>query len=105
MIRRPPRSTLFPYTTLFRSPARMAEIACTRLPRPGWLWPRYRRLPAAGCAGQMPLIYASGGLGLIAEAIHSATDLVAALLTFFAVGVAGRPADRDHPWGHGKERE
>jgi divalent metal cation (Fe/Co/Zn/Cd) transporter len=28
-------------------------------------------------------------LGLIAEAIHSATDLVAALLTFFAVGVAG----------------
>ena len=41
-------------------------------------------------------------LGLVAEAIHSATDLVAALLTFFAVGVAGRPADRDHPWGHGK---
>jgi len=41
-------------------------------------------------------------LGLIAEAIHSATDLAAALLTFFAVGVSERPADRDHPWGHGK---
>ena len=41
-------------------------------------------------------------LGLIAEAIHSATDLVAALLTFFAVRVAGRPADREHPYGHGK---
>jgi cation diffusion facilitator family transporter len=41
-------------------------------------------------------------LGLIAEAIHSATDLVAALLTFFAVGVAVRPADREHPYGHGK---
>src|SRR5689334_24336997 len=25
MIRRPPRSTLFPYTTLFRSPRRVAE--------------------------------------------------------------------------------
>src|SRR3712207_8903933 len=25
MIRRPPRSTLFPYTTLFRSPGRVAE--------------------------------------------------------------------------------
>src|SRR2546427_3399974 len=25
MIRRPPRSTLFPYTTLFRSPARQAD--------------------------------------------------------------------------------
>ena len=36
-------------------------------------------------------------LGLVAEAIHSATDLVAALLTFFAVRVAGRPADREHP--------
>jgi cation diffusion facilitator family transporter len=41
-------------------------------------------------------------LGLVAEAAHSATDLVAALLTFFAVGVAVRPADREHPFGHGK---
>src|ERR1039458_10410969 len=31
MIRRPPRSTLFPYTTLFRSPR------CAR--RAGWHWP------------------------------------------------------------------
>jgi cation diffusion facilitator family transporter len=44
----------------------------------------------------------SGSLGVLAEAIHSATDLVAALLTFFAVRVAVRPADRDHPYGHGK---
>src|SRR5689334_24832794 len=28
MIRRPPRSTLFPYTTLFRSPVRSPAIAC-----------------------------------------------------------------------------
>lgn len=45
---------------------------------------------------------ASGSLGLISEAIHSGTDLVAALLTFFAVGVAVRPADLGHPYGHGK---
>jgi cation diffusion facilitator family transporter len=45
---------------------------------------------------------ASGSLGLVSEAIHSGTDLVAALLTFFAVGVAGRPADPGHPYGHGK---
>lgn len=44
----------------------------------------------------------TGSLGLLAEAAHSGTDLVAALLTFFALGVAGRPADRDHPFGHGK---
>src|SRR3712207_6889262 len=30
MIRRPPRSTLFPYTTLFRSPERYAPTACSR---------------------------------------------------------------------------
>jgi cation diffusion facilitator family transporter len=41
-------------------------------------------------------------LGLLSEAAHSGTDLVAALLTFFAVGVAGRPADPGHPYGHGK---
>jgi len=45
---------------------------------------------------------AIGSLGLLSEALHSGTDLVAALLTFFAVGVAGRPADTSHPYGHGK---
>jgi cation diffusion facilitator family transporter len=45
---------------------------------------------------------ASGSLALISEALHSGTDLVAALLTFFAVGVAGRPADEQHQYGHGK---
>jgi cation diffusion facilitator family transporter len=44
----------------------------------------------------------SGSLGLVSEALHSGTDLVAALLTFFALGVAGRPAERGHPYGHGK---
>lgn len=45
---------------------------------------------------------ASGSLGLLAEAAHSGTDLGAALLTFFAVSVAVRPADEGHPFGHGK---
>jgi divalent metal cation (Fe/Co/Zn/Cd) transporter len=39
---------------------------------------------------------AAGSLGLLSEAAHSGTDLVAALLTFFAVGIAGRPADPGH---------
>src|SRR5216683_4756576 len=36
MIRRPPRSTLFPYTTLFRSapPGSPARAACTTVPSP-----------------------------------------------------------------------
>src|ERR687884_2383245 len=45
---------------------------------------------------------ATGSLALLSEAIHSGTDLVAALLTFFAVGVAERPADPGHAYGHGK---
>jgi len=45
---------------------------------------------------------ASGSLGLVSEAAHSGTDLIAALLTFFAVGIAVRPADRGHQYGHGK---
>jgi cation diffusion facilitator family transporter len=45
---------------------------------------------------------ASGSLGLLAEAAHSGADLGAALLTFFAVSVAVRPADPGHPFGHGK---
>jgi cation diffusion facilitator family transporter len=45
---------------------------------------------------------ASGSLGLVSEALHSGTDLVAALLTFFAVGLSGRPADEQHQYGHGK---
>jgi cation diffusion facilitator family transporter len=45
---------------------------------------------------------AAGSLGLVADAAHSGTDLVAALLTFFAVGVSTRPADEGHRYGHGK---
>src|SRR2546423_3798668 len=44
----------------------------------------------------------SHSLGLFSEAAHSGTDLIAALLTFVAVGVAVRPADRHHAYGHGK---
>src|SRR3954452_6996923 len=46
--------------------------------------------------------FASGSLGVLAEAAHSGIDAVAAVLTLYAVGVAERPADREHPYGHGK---
>src|SRR5437868_11469509 len=44
MIRRPPRSTLFPYTTLFRSPARSAH-RCSLRRRCWWRQRRCRRFP------------------------------------------------------------
>ena len=45
---------------------------------------------------------ATHSLGLISEAAHSGTDFVAALLTYFAIRVAARPADVTHQFGHGK---
>jgi cation diffusion facilitator family transporter len=44
----------------------------------------------------------TGSLGLVAEAAHSGTDFVAALLTLLAIRVAVRPADHEHQYGHGK---
>lgn len=44
----------------------------------------------------------TGSLGLLAEAAHSALDTVASVITFFSVRVAGRPADENHPYGHGR---
>ena len=45
---------------------------------------------------------ATNSLGILAEAAHSALDLAAAVMTFFAVRVADKPADKQHPFGHGK---
>jgi cation diffusion facilitator family transporter len=44
----------------------------------------------------------TGSLGILAEAAHSALDLIAALVTLFAVRISSRPADKDHNYGHGK---
>jgi cation diffusion facilitator family transporter len=44
----------------------------------------------------------TASLGLLAEAAHSGLDLVAAIITYFAVRVSDRPADADHLYGHGK---
>ncbi|HTW62925.1 MAG TPA: cation-efflux pump [Terracidiphilus sp.] len=44
----------------------------------------------------------SGSLGVLSDAAHSGLDLVGSALTFFSVRVSGKPADEDHPYGHGK---
>jgi cation diffusion facilitator family transporter len=46
--------------------------------------------------------FLTGSLGILAEAVHSGVDAGAALVTLYAVGVAERPADPEHPYGHGK---
>jgi cation diffusion facilitator family transporter len=44
----------------------------------------------------------SGSLALLSEAAHSLLDLVATVMTYFAVRISGRPADEEHHFGHGK---
>lgn len=44
----------------------------------------------------------SGSVGVLSEGIHSFLDLVSATVSFFAVPQAVKPADEDHPFGHGK---
>jgi len=44
----------------------------------------------------------TGAVSVLSEAIHSAVDLVASLIAFFAVRAAGKPADDKHTFGHGK---
>jgi cation diffusion facilitator family transporter len=61
-------------------------------------------LLAAGALTAFKVVVGSltGSLGILAEAAHSALDLVAALTTFLAVRISGRPPDTTHPYGHGK---
>ena len=44
----------------------------------------------------------SGSISIISEAIHSLSDFLASVLTFFAVTRSAEPADKGHPFGHGK---
>lgn len=44
----------------------------------------------------------TGAVSILSEAIHSAVDLVAAMIAFFAVRASGKPADEEHSFGHGK---
>ena len=44
----------------------------------------------------------TGSIGILSEALHSGLDLIAAVITMFAVKVSDKPADKDHQFGHGK---
>jgi len=44
----------------------------------------------------------TGSISIFAQAADSFLDLFAVAITFFAVGIAAKPADEEHPFGHGK---
>ena len=46
--------------------------------------------------------FLTGSLGILSEALHSFLDFIAAVITWFAVHISDKPADKDHNFGHGK---
>jgi cation diffusion facilitator family transporter len=44
----------------------------------------------------------AGSLALVSAGIESSGDVLAAILTFFAVRLGRQPADPEHPYGHGR---
>ncbi len=53
-------------------------------------------------AGKLVAGAAMSSAAVLAEGLHSGVDLLAALMAFWAVRKARRPADGDHAFGHGK---
>ncbi len=46
--------------------------------------------------------YRTGSVAVLSDTLESVVNVVAALLLLAALGIAVRPADRNHPYGHGK---
>ncbi|MGE5628447.1 MAG: cation diffusion facilitator family transporter [Solirubrobacterales bacterium] len=44
----------------------------------------------------------SGSVSIVSEAIHSGMDLAASIVAFISVRESAKPADKEHPYGHGK---
>jgi len=51
---------------------------------------------------KMAAAYFSNSLGIFSEALNNGLDLVTVFITFLAIRMSTRPADRDHTYGHGK---
>lgn len=54
------------------------------------------------CLAKLAAFALSGSSGVLGSAVDSGLDLIASLVVLWAVTAAARPADADHPFGHGK---
>ena len=45
---------------------------------------------------------AASSIALILDAVNNLSDVLSSLVTVVGIRMAGRPADREHPWGHGR---
>src|SRR3712207_9078234 len=86
MIRRPPRSTLFPYTTLFRSLALLAALAFVVMLRSVFK----QRKPATVLAATLAVVLAGSLIGLrAAQSFEQATGPSPLLMTTPQIAAAG----------------
>ncbi len=53
-------------------------------------------------ASKLAIGFAIGSIAVVAEGLHSAMDLIAAVMALWSVRKAAQPADTSHPFGHGK---
>ncbi len=81
-----------------RTPAARTEFAATNL--------RVARLSVATAAvlavAKLAAVVATGSLAIAAALTDSVLDIIASSVNFFAVRLAGQPADEEHRYGHGK---
>ncbi|RLQ96226.1 cation diffusion facilitator family transporter [Falsibacillus albus] len=52
--------------------------------------------------GKVVIGYYSHSDAVFADGIHSAADVFASLIVLLVIKIANKPADADHPYGHGK---
>lgn len=52
--------------------------------------------------GKMVIGWYGGSDAVFADGIHSAADVVASVIVLFVIKLANKPADEEHPYGHGK---
>ncbi|MGC4377675.1 cation diffusion facilitator family transporter [Fictibacillus sp. Mic-4] len=52
--------------------------------------------------GKLLFGFRSGSDAVFADGIHSAADVFASVIVLFVIGIANKPPDKEHPYGHGK---
>ena len=54
------------------------------------------------CVIKMAVGFISGSISIIADGFNNLSDMGSSLVTIIGFKLAGKPADRDHPFGHGR---
>jgi cation diffusion facilitator family transporter len=57
---------------------------------------------AALAAAKIVVGFASGSLAVVGDGIDSSVDVAISVMTLFVSKVISKPADKNHPWGHGR---